>query len=63
MTSFLIDIVNHTPIGVWIGLAVLVALGLAQTRDNGGIFFGGGKRLIEARAGRGATAGEIEAVF
>ena len=34
MTSFLLDIANHTPIGVWISLAVLVALGLAQTRDR-----------------------------
>ena len=34
MIRFLIDIVSHTPVGVWIGLAVLVALGLAQTRDR-----------------------------
>ena len=34
MTSFPLDVVNHTPIGVWIGLAVLVAVGLAQTRDR-----------------------------
>ncbi len=34
MTTFLLDIVTHTPLWVWGGLALLVVLGLKQTRTR-----------------------------